>query len=206
MKKRYIILILITLIFIILGYTHIRSPRYENYDIINIVVSQHVVRPNFKNKYIIVDNFEYEINIHPPLTGKMVMHDENYDGPPHSTDISYEELEKIWHKMTKAETVLLLDYIFLNNIEGDIQSKTRSDSNKKVSYFLDYISAERAPSNKYNQVHITGNDFILFSLYHIVALLYFVHKYFVFIIILILIFIGTHVLKKRNQRQVPYKH
>ena len=198
MKKRYIILILITLIFIILGYTHIRSPRYENYDIINIVVSQHVVRPNFKNKYIIVDNFEYEININRPLTGKMVMHDENYDGPPHSTDISYEELEKIWHKMTKAETVLLLDYIFLNNIEGDIQSKTRPNSNKKVSYFLDYISAEHAPSNKYNQVHITGNDFFLFSLYHIVALLYFVHNYFVFIIILILIFIGVHVLKKKK--------
>ena len=206
MKKRNIILLLITLIFIILGYTHIRSPRYENYDIINIVVSQRVIRPNFENKQVGFDNFEYEINIAPPVTGKIVMHNENYNKAPHSTDFSYEEFEKIWHKMTKAETVLLLDYMFLNNIEGDIQSKTRSVSNKKVWYSLDYISSEHAPSNKYNQVRITGSDFFLISLYHIVALLCFIHKYFVFIIILILIFIGTHVLKKRSQLQVPHKH
>ena len=123
------------------------------------------------------------------------------------TDYDHEEFDKLWYKMSKTETVLLLDYLFLNNIEADTQNKTYSDPSKKITYDIYYSSAGFTKKYKYIDTHRSSIDNNFVSVvYYIVAFLYFIHKYFVFIIILILIFIGTHVLKKRSQLQVPHKH
>ena len=198
MKKRYIILILFTLIFIItiLGYSHIRYTQYKNYETINIVVS----------KYVNYTFYEYEIQIAPLRGSRIVVHDNKFYDFVRWTDYDHEEFDKLWYKMSKTETVLLLDYLFLNNIEADTQSKTYSDPSKKITYDIYFSSAEFIKKYKDIDTHRSSIDNNFVSVvYYIVAFLYFIHKYFVFIIILILIFIGTHVLKKRSQLQVPHK-
>ncbi len=198
MKKRYIILILFTLIFIItiLGYSHIRYTQYKNYETINIVVS----------KYVNYTFYEYEIQIAPLRGSRIVVHDNKFYDFVRWTDYDHEEFDKLWYKMSKTETVLLLDYLFLNNIEADTQNKTYSDPSKKITYDIYYSSAGFTKKYKYIDTHRSSIDNNFVSVvYYIVAFLYFIHKYFVFIIILILIFIGTHVLKKRSQLQVPHK-
>lgn len=180
------------LIIFIVGYSYIRTRQYADYSYINVVVTKQ------SNK----GNDEYEVMIEQLENNKIVKHDNDYNEFVQWTDYNHTEFEKLWKKMTKFEAIMLLDYLFLNNVEVDSQDETANISDKRITYYIEYTAV---PKNSNKVTHIfkhSKNESDIYYSYHIVEFIYFIHKYGGYIIFSILIIIGILNKKKILWRQM----